>query len=82
MMSIALAFTLPQTQYGTAMVIEQFQHISGKRVSQELRYIRLRRRRGPGSREGIGRCSERSFPSCGISGDKYGTAFGCPAMEC
>lgn len=83
MMSIALAFTLPQTQYGTAMVIGAVPaYIWQKKYPKNFDIFGYAVAAGLVAGEGIGGVVNAAFQVAGISGDKYGTNFGCPAKSC
>lgn len=79
MMCIGLAFTLAQTQYGTAMCMGAILTIVWQRKNPESFDIYgYAVAAGLIAGEGIGGVINAVFQVAGISGDKYGTNVACP----
>ncbi|KAL4875678.1 OPT superfamily oligopeptide transporter [Aspergillus karnatakaensis] len=69
LMIMAMAFTLPATHYGTAMVI-------GAIIAS------VWRRRSPGTFEEYGSAIAAALMAGEGIGDRFGTSVGCPAHQC
>ncbi|KAF2150022.1 oligopeptide transporter [Myriangium duriaei CBS 260.36] len=83
MMCIGLAFVLPQTQYGTAMVIgSAIVHFWVKRNPHSFDIYGFAIAAGLIAGEGIGGVINAIFQIAGIGGDKYGSNIACPADSC
>ncbi|MCJ1257873.1 hypothetical protein MMC24_005701 [Lignoscripta atroalba] len=83
MMAVALAFVLPQTQYGTAMIIgATIAHWWAKKSHASFDSYCYAVAAGLISGEGIGGVVNAIFQIAGISGDKYGTNIACPGDFC
>lgn len=82
-MAVGLAFVLPQTVYGTAMVIGSVTaRIWAKRYPAHFDRFCYAVAAGLIAGEGIGGVVNAIFQVAGISGDKYGTNVGCPGDSC
>ncbi|OCK81683.1 oligopeptide transporter [Lepidopterella palustris CBS 459.81] len=83
MMCIGLAFVLPQTVYGTAMVIgSTWAHVWMKKNPRTFDVFGYAVAAGLIAGEGIGGVINAIFQVAGISGDKYGTNIACPQNSC
>lgn len=84
MMCIGLAFVLPQTQYGTAMVIGAVPaYYWAKKNPQHFDIYGFAVAAGLLAGEGIGGVVNAIFQVAGIAGpDPYGTQIACPALAC
>ncbi|KZF20443.1 OPT superfamily oligopeptide transporter [Xylona heveae TC161] len=83
MMAVALAFVLPQTQYGTAMAIgSTASYIWAKKSPVKFDIYCYAVAAGLIAGEGIGGVINAIFQVAGISGDKYGTNIACPGDSC
>ena len=83
MMAVALAFVLPQTQYGTAMIIgATISYVWAKRNAAQFDMYCYAVAAGLISGEGIGGVVNAIFQIAGISGDKYGSNIACPGDAC
>lgn len=84
MMCIGLAFVLPQTYYGTAMVIGALPaYFWAKRAPKHFDIYGYAVAAGLIAGEGIGGVVNAVFQIAGIAGpDPYGTQVGCPAQSC
>lgn len=83
-MCIGLAFVLPQTVYGTAMVMGAIPgYFWAKRYPKHFDIYGYAVAAGLIAGEGIGGVINAVFQIAGISGpDPYGTNVGCPALSC
>lgn len=79
MNAVGLAFTLPQTQYATAMatgaILSKIWLKKSPSTWNEYAYSIAA---GACAGEGIGGVINALFQVVGISGDKYGSAVACP----
>ncbi|KAF2488975.1 oligopeptide transporter [Lophium mytilinum] len=83
MMCIGLAFVLPQTVYGTAMVIgSTWAYIWAKRNPSGFDIYGYAVAAGLIAGEGIGGVINAIFQVAGIAGDKYGSQIACPGDSC
>jgi len=84
MMCIGLAFVLPQTYYGTAMLIGAIPaYFWAKRNPEHFDIYGFAVAAGLIAGEGIGGVINAIFQVAGIAGpDPYGTQIGCPALAC
>ncbi|KAI9814903.1 MAG: hypothetical protein M1832_005631 [Thelocarpon impressellum] len=83
MMSVGLAFVLPQTQYGTAMIIgATVTHVWRKRSPANFEKYCYAVAAGLIAGEGIGGVINAVFQVAGIAGEKYGSHVGCPGDQC
>ena len=83
MIAVALAFVLPQTQYGTAMVIgATISHFWAKKNAVQFDTYCYAVAAGLISGEGIGGVVNAIFQIAGIAGDKYGSNIACPGDSC
>lgn len=83
MMCIGLAFVLPQTVYGTAMVMgSTAAYIWAKKKPGHFDIYGYAVAAGLIAGEGIGGVINAIFQVAGISGDKYGTNIACPVNAC
>ena len=84
MMCIGLAFVLPQTQYGTAMLMgSTLAYVWAKRWPQHFDIFGYACAAGMIAGEGIGGVINAIFQVAGIAGpDPYGTQKGCPMESC
>ncbi|KAF2202187.1 oligopeptide transporter [Delitschia confertaspora ATCC 74209] len=83
MMCFGLAFVLPQTQYGTAMVIgATITAVWAKKSPVGFDVAGYAVAAGLIAGEGIGGVVNAVFQIAGISGDVYGTMAGCPGDAC
>lgn len=84
MMCIGLAFVLPQTYYGLAMLIGAIpSYYWAKRNAKSFDIYGYAIAAGLIAGEGIGGVINAIFQIAGISGpDPYGTNLGCPALSC
>ncbi len=83
MMAVSLAFVLPQTQYGTAMVIGAITAFFWARLKpKHFDIYAYAVAAGLIAGEGIGGVVNAVFQVAGISGDVHGTNIGCPANTC
>ncbi|KAK5691959.1 hypothetical protein LTR97_011130 [Elasticomyces elasticus] len=84
MMCIGLAFVLPQTYYGTAMLIGAVpSYFWAKRNPKHFDIYGYAIAAGLIAGEGIGGVINAIFQIAGISGpDPYGSQIGCPAQSC
>ena len=81
MMCIGLAFVLPQTVYGTAMVIGSvWATVWAKRNPKTFDIYGYAIAAGLIAGEGIGGVINAIFQVAGISGDKYGSNVACPIV--
>lgn len=83
-MCIGLAFVLPQTYYGLAMLIGAVPcYFWAKRNPKSFDVYGYAIAAGLIAGEGIGGVINAVFQIAGISGpDPYGTQIACPAMVC
>ncbi|KAH9219269.1 OPT oligopeptide transporter protein-domain-containing protein [Leptodontidium sp. 2 PMI_412] len=82
MNAVGLAFTLPQTQYATAMATGAIlSKIWLKRSPRSWNEYAYSIAAGACAGEGIGGVINALFQVVGISGDKYGSAVACPGKE-
>ncbi|KAK4495390.1 hypothetical protein PRZ48_013721 [Zasmidium cellare] len=83
MMCIGLAFTLPQTVYGLAMVMGALPcYFWAKRSPKSFDIFGYAIAAGLIAGEGIGGVVNAIFQIAGISGSQYGTNVACPADSC
>ncbi|TKA80251.1 hypothetical protein B0A49_01441 [Cryomyces minteri] len=84
MMCVALAFVLPQTVYGTAMVMGAVPaFVWARRNPKHFDVFGYAVAAGLIAGEGIGGVVNAIFQVAGIAGpDPYGTQVGCPALSC
>ncbi|PSK46092.1 hypothetical protein B9Z65_5060 [Elsinoe australis] len=84
MMCIGLAFVLPQTHYGTAMLMGALPaYFWAKKNPQHFDIYGYAVAAGLIAGEGIGGVINAIFQIAGIAGpDPYGTQVGCPALSC
>ena len=84
MMCIGLAFVLPQTYYGTAMIIGAVPaYFWAKRNPKHFDIYGYAVAAGLIAGEGIGGVINAIFQIAGIAGpDPYGTQIACPAQSC
>jgi OPT family oligopeptide transporter len=83
MMCVGLAFTLPQTVYGVAMVMGSgLAYIWAKKNPASFDMYGYAIAAGLIAGEGIGGVINALFQVAGISGDKYGTNIACPLDYC
>lgn len=81
MNAMGLAFTLPQTQYSTAMAVGSIASaIWLKRSPRTWHEYAFSLAAGMSAGEGIGGVINAIFTVAGIGGDK-GSAVGCPGFE-
>ncbi|KAI9675061.1 MAG: hypothetical protein M1817_001467 [Caeruleum heppii] len=82
-MAVGLAFVLPQTVYGTAMVIGSVTaYFWAKRHPAHFDKFGYAVAAGLIAGEGIGGVINAIFQVAGIAGDKYGSNVGCPGDAC
>jgi OPT family oligopeptide transporter len=82
MMCIALAFVLPQTFYGTAMVIgSAWAYIWAKKNPRSFDMIAYAIAAGLIAGEGIGGVINAILQIAKVSGDYYGTSIACPGPQ-
>ena len=83
MMAVALAFVLPQTQYGTAMVMGAVPaYFWARRYPKHFDIYAYAIAAGLIAGEGIGGCVNAVFQIAHIGGDRYGSNIACPANIC
>lgn len=83
MMCIGLAFVLPQTVYGTAMVMGAVgSYFWAKRNPKSFDIYGYAVAAGLIAGEGIGGVINAIFQVAGIGGDKYGSNVACPGTGC
>ena len=83
MMVVALAFIVPATVYGTAMLIGAVFALAWTRMNPEaFEVYGYAVAAGFMSGEGIGGVVNALLQILGWSGDVYGTNVGCPAGIC
>jgi len=83
MMCIALAFVLPQTYYGLAMIMGAVpSYFWAKRWPKNFDVFGYAIAAGLIAGEGIGGVINAIFQVAGISGDMYGTNIACPGDAC
>jgi OPT family oligopeptide transporter len=83
MMCIGLAFVLPQTVYGTAMVMGSVTaYIWAKRNPTSFDIYGYAIAAGLIAGEGIGGVINAVIQVAGVAGDKYGTMVACPVDSC
>ncbi|KAF4549365.1 OPT oligopeptide transporter-like protein 3 [Elsinoe fawcettii] len=84
MMCIGLAFVLPQTHYGTAMLMGALPaYYWAKKKPEHFDIYGYAVAAGLIAGEGIGGVINAIFQIAGIAGpDPYGTQIGCPALSC
>lgn len=84
MMCIGLAFTLPQTQYATAMLMgATVAHFWAKKKPGHFDIYGYAVAAGLIAGEGIGGVINAIFQIAGIAGPSpYGTNVACPALSC
>jgi len=79
MMCVSLAFVLPQTYYGTAMVIgSTVAHFWAKRKPKHYEIFCYAVAAGLIAGEGIGGVLNAILQVADVSGDKYGSDVACP----
>lgn len=83
MMVVALAFTLPSTHYGTAMLIGAFvaQYWSKNHPDGFEKYG-YAVAAGFMAGEGIGGTLNAILAGIGLDGERFGTSVGCPGQRC
>lgn len=82
MNAVGLAFTLPQTQYATAMAVGAIiSKIWFKRSPRTWNEFAFSIAAGFCAGEGIGGTINAALQVGGVSGDIYGSAVGCPMKE-
>lgn len=82
MNAVGLAFTLPQTQYSTAMAVGAIaSSVWLKRSPKSWDMYAYSLAAGLSSGEGIGGVINALFQVAGISGDAKGSAVACPGFE-
>ena len=82
-MAMALAFVLPQTQYGTAMLIgATWAYLWFKKNPASFNNFCYAVAAGLIAGEGIGGVVNAIFQIAGIGGDKYGSQIACPGDAC
>lgn len=83
MMVMALAFIIPATVYGTAMLIGAVVALAwARRNPRAFEVYGYAVAAGFMSGEGIGGVFNAVLQILGWSGDVYGTTVGCPASNC
>ncbi|KAF2090219.1 oligopeptide transporter [Saccharata proteae CBS 121410] len=83
MMCVALAFVLPQTYYGWAMIMgSTLSHFWMKKNARSFDIYGYAIAAGLIAGEGIGGVVNAIFQIAGISGDFYGSNVACPADAC
>ncbi|KAI9755230.1 MAG: Cu-binding protein [Chaenotheca gracillima] len=83
MMAVSLAFTLPQTYYGTAMTMgATASYIWAKKNPVNFDIYCYAIAAGLIAGEGIGGVINAVFQVAGISGDVYGSQIACPGDAC
>ncbi|KAL0261827.1 hypothetical protein SLS55_003259 [Diplodia seriata] len=83
MMCISLAFVLPQTVYGLAMIMGSLPaYLWAKRYPHSFEIYGYAIAAGLIAGEGIGGVVNAIFQIAGISGDFYGTNIACPGDLC
>ena len=83
MMVVALAFIVPATIYGTAMVIGAvIAALWSKRNQKSFDTYGFAVAAGMMAGEGIGGVVNAVLQIVGLSGDVFGTTVGCPAGKC
>ncbi|KAE9974174.1 hypothetical protein BLS_003255 [Venturia inaequalis] len=83
MMCVALAFVLPQTYYGTAMVIgSAAAYIWEKKNAKHYEVFCYAVAAGLIAGEGIGGVLNAILQIAGVSGDYYGSGVACPGGAC
>lgn len=82
MNAVGLAFTLPQTQYATAMAVgATASYIWLKRSPRTWNDYAYSIAAGFSAGEGIGGTINAVLQVAGVAGDKYGSAVACPGFE-
>lgn len=83
MMIIGMAFTLPSTQYGTAMLIGAISaYVWCKYAPKNFETYAYAVAAGFMAGEGIGGSINAAIAAVGVGGDRFGTTVGCPAGRC
>lgn len=83
MMVLALAFIVPATVYGTAMLIGALiAWIWARRNPQAFEMLGYAVAAGFMAGEGIGGVVNAIIQIIGVSGDIFGTQIGCPGDRC
>jgi uncharacterized oligopeptide transporter (OPT) family protein len=81
-MALGLAFVLPTTSYGNAMLTGAFiAHFWMKKFPQNHQLYCSAIAAGAIAGEGLGGCITAVFQIAGIGGDKYGSSVGCPGDQ-
>ncbi|KGO69687.1 Protein of unknown function DUF3328 [Penicillium italicum] len=83
MMVVALAFTLPSTQYGTAMLVGALvAHVWGARRPGQFERYGYAVAAGCMAGEGIGGTINAVLTGLGVDGGRFGVGVGCPGGRC
>ena len=83
MMTIAMAFLIPTTQYGIAMLMGALIALAwNKRNSASFEAYGYPVAAGLMAGEGIGGVINAILAIAGLDGETHGTSIGCPAGHC